>query len=159
MAARGSPEPELLFRGDRPLAATTGRVHIGAMAKPSLTTAMSRGLSGHCPQCGQGKLYRAYLKVEDACPACGLDLDRYPADDGPAYLTILLVGHLVIAPMLFFRQVWDSNPWIVLPILLSALMSLVLLLLPPIKGAFMGLLYRLNVTRGDARLHTADRAD
>ncbi|MFO1015134.1 MAG: DUF983 domain-containing protein [Caulobacteraceae bacterium] len=129
------------------------------MAKTPLMTAMKHGFAGCCPECGKGKLYRRYLKVVDECAACGLELARYPADDGPAYLTILLVGHLVIAPLLFFRQVWDSNPWVVVPLSLAGLMALVLIVLPYIKGAFIGLLYHLNITRQDARLHTADRAD
>src|SRR5262249_25097301 len=57
-----------------------------------------RGLAGRCQNCGKGKLFYRSLKVEPKCRTCGHDLDRYPSDDGPAYFTILIVGHLVIAP-------------------------------------------------------------
>lgn len=120
---------------------------------------MSRGLRGRCPHCGEGKLFRKYLKVNDACESCGHDLDQYPADDGPAYFTILLVGHLVVAPMLFFPIVWEANPWIVAPIVLTALLAITLIALPLVKGAVVGLLYHVRVTRQDAAIHTADRAD
>ena len=130
-----------------------------AMARPTLTTALTRGLIGRCPRCGDGKLFSAYLKVTPECAACHLDLDQYPADDGPAYLTILLVGHLVVAPMLFFPILWEANPWIVLPLVLAWLLAVVLLALPRIKGGFIALMYHLKVTRQDAAIHTADRAD
>lgn len=129
------------------------------MARPSFLTAFSRGLSGHCPRCGKGDLFRAYLKVSPACAACGHDLDQYPADDGPAYFTILLTGHLVIGPMLFFPIIWEANPWIVAPVTLSILLGVVLSGLPVVKGAFIGTLYHLRVTREDSAIHTADRAD
>lgn len=129
------------------------------MSRPTLTTALTRGLLGRCPRCGDGKLFNAYLKVAPACSACGLDLDQYPADDGPAYFTILLIGHLVVAPMLFFSILWRASPWVVVPVVLSVLMAVVLATLPRIKGAFIGLLYHLKVTRQDSAIHTADRAD
>jgi uncharacterized protein (DUF983 family) len=129
------------------------------MAQTSLLTAMTRGLRGRCPHCGEGRLFRSYLKVKDACEACGHDLDQYPADDGPAYFTILLVGHLVVAPMLFFPIVWEANPWIVAPIVLTGLLLVTLAALPLVKGAVVGLLYNVRVTRQDAAIQTADSAD
>lgn len=111
-----------------------------------LGQAIKRGLNYRCPNCGEGKLYRGYLKVVPACEACGHDLSQYRADDGPAYLTILLVGHLVIAPMFFFPVMWEASPWIVAPIALSALTALVLIVLPRIKGGFMGLLWANRIT-------------
>ena len=53
-------------------------------------TGLLRGLRHRCPNCGEGKLYRGYLKIAPACDACGHDLSAYRADDGPAYFTILL---------------------------------------------------------------------
>ncbi len=94
-----------------------------------------------CPNCGEGKLFRKYLKVQEQCPACGHENGRYPADDGPAYLTILLVGHLVIAPILLFPFVWEQHPAVVLGLLLPLLAGVSLALLPVMKGAFVGLLY------------------
>jgi uncharacterized protein (DUF983 family) len=120
---------------------------------------MARGFMGRCPNCGEGALFRRYLKINPQCPACGHDLDRYPADDGPAYFTILISGHLVVLPLLLFPIVWQAPLIFVLPGTLIPLAVLVLLLLPRVKGAVVGLLYALKVTRGDAALHTADRYD
>jgi uncharacterized protein (DUF983 family) len=120
---------------------------------------MLRGLKGRCPHCGQGKLYWRYLKVEPTCRACGHDLARYPADDGPAYFTILIVGHLIVAPLLLFPVIWQAPTAIVLPATLIPLAGVTLLLLPRVKGAFIGLLHALKIRQEDAHLHTADRAE
>ena len=117
------------------------------------------GLAHHCPACGAGRLYGRYLKVEPVCAGCSHGLARYPADDGPAYLTILLVGHLLIGPLLLFPIVWESPPLYSLPIILGALTVVTLLALPRVKGGWIGLMYALQVTGRDARLHTADHAD
>jgi uncharacterized protein (DUF983 family) len=109
-----------------------------------LSLGVFRGLAHRCPNCGQAKLYRAYLKVVDQCSVCAHPLGLYRADDGPAYITILLVGHLVIAPLLFFPFIWQWSAAVVLPMTLIPLSVLVLLLLPRIKGAFIGLLWSLR---------------
>lgn len=118
-----------------------------------------RGLKGRCPSCGQGRLFWKYLKVSGRCEACDHDLARYPADDGPAYLTILLTGHLIVAPMLFFPIVWQANPLYSLPIILSSLAAVTLTVLPRIKGGWIGLMYAIGSKDTDAVLHTADAAD
>jgi uncharacterized protein (DUF983 family) len=86
-------------------------------------------------------------------------LALYPADDGPAYLTILLIGHLIIGPLLIFPIIWRSDPRYSLPIILSVLTIVTLIALPRIKGGWIGLMYALQVTSRDAKLHTADIAD
>lgn len=120
--------------------------------------AMLRGLRGRCPHCGTGRLFYRYLKVSPACEACGLDLDRYPSDDGPAYFTILLVGHLIVAPILLFPIIWRAPVAIIVPAVVAPLIGLTLAILPRTKGAVIGLLYALRVHREDAALHTADSA-
>ena len=124
-----------------------------------LRRSVFRGVSGHCPACGKGKLFWKYLKVNDACEVCRTDLSRYPADDGPAYLTILLIGHLVIAPLLLFPIIWQAPAVWSVPIVLSSLAVVTLLALPRIKGGWIGLMYALGVKSSDAGLHTADAAD
>lgn len=124
-----------------------------------LLRSVGRGLSHRCPACGQGRMFGRYLKIEPNCASCGHELARYPADDGPAYLTILLVGHLIVAPMLIFPVVWRTDPLISLPIILGSLSVVTLLALPRIKGGWVGLMYALQVTDREHRMHTADAAD
>jgi uncharacterized protein (DUF983 family) len=124
-----------------------------------LVPSVLRGLKGRCPACGEGQLFWRYLKVSGNCPKCHHDLARYPADDGPAYLTILLVGHLIVAPLLIFPIVWKAPAYYSLPIILSTLALVTLVALSRVKGGWIGLMYALGVQRKDAILHTADVAD
>jgi len=126
---------------------------------PSFMQAFTRGLKGRCPNCGKGRLFWRYLKVEPRCETCGHDLARYPADDGPAYFTILLVGHLIVGPLLFFPFIWTAPPAIVVPATLIPLCIATLLLLPRVKGAFIGVIYKVGVREADRSLHTADAAE
>ena len=109
-----------------------------AAEKRSVMLGMKRGAVLRCPNCGEGHLYRKYLKVQ-VCEACGNDNTRYPADDAPPYFTILIVGHLVVAPMLFFPWIWQANTWLVLGTVMPALMIATLAFLPVVKGAVVGL--------------------
>ena len=129
------------------------------MSKSGIVPAIFRGLKGKCPDCGEGRLFWRYLKVQPNCEACDHDLAQYPADDGPAYVTILVIGHLVVAPLLLFPFIWEASPWVVVPATLLPLAAVTLLALPRIKGAFIGVLYAMNVRGEDARFHTADAAD
>jgi uncharacterized protein (DUF983 family) len=104
-----------------------------------LGQAMRRGWRRRCPSCGDGPAFSGYLKVRSACPVCDEDLHHQRADDGPAYLTILLVGHLM-APVLHVSFVaFEPDPLILATILCLAFGGLSLWLLPRIKGAFVAL--------------------
>jgi uncharacterized protein (DUF983 family) len=101
--------------------------------------ALIRGWQQCCPQCGQGALFTGYLKVTAACPACGENFVPQRADDGPAYLTILIVGH-VMAPLFlwsFFR--WQPEPVVMIPVFTLGTVALSLYLLPRLKGALVAL--------------------
>lgn len=117
-----------------------------------------RGLRGQCPHCGQTKLLYRYLKVEPVCQLCGHDLERYPADDGPACFTALLVAQLVIVPFLILAAplIWKAPLAILAPSALAGAGALALAALPIVKGGTIGALYALDINRQDAHLHTAD---
>ncbi|MEX0347860.1 MAG: DUF983 domain-containing protein [Paracoccaceae bacterium] len=97
--------------------------------------ALARGFRRKCPRCGKGPLLFNYLKVHDACGECGQELFHHRADDGPAYLTILLVGHLM-APALHVAFVqWRPEPLTLFLIFAVGCLALSLYLLPRLKGA------------------------
>jgi len=105
-----------------------------------LGLAIRRGFAGRCPNCGKGKLFRAYLKVVDRCDHCGEDLHHQRADDAPAYFTIVIVGHFIIAGVLATEFVAPDAPFWVPALIWSALaLAASLWLLPRIKGALVGL--------------------
>ncbi|MFT4252704.1 MAG: DUF983 domain-containing protein [Caulobacter sp.] len=116
---------------------------------PSVLTGMKRGVRHRCPNCGEGRLYARYLKVEFDCEVCGHHLAAYPADDGPAYFTILIIGHLFVAPLLLFPFIWQASPWLVAPLTILPLAGLTLLLLPRVKGAVIGALWANGLRKAE----------
>ncbi len=101
--------------------------------------AMWRGFRRRCPNCGEGDLMESYLKVRDHCPVCGQALHHHRADDGPAYLTILVVGHLM-APLLHIAFVrFRPDPLIMATIFAVGCVGLSLYLLPRLKGVVVGI--------------------
>lgn len=98
-----------------------------------------RGWKGHCPNCGQGPMLRGFLTVRDTCPVCAENLHHHRADDGPAYLTIMVVGHLLAPLILFVYSTWRPEPWTMVAIFSVFTVGLSLWLLPRIKGGFVAL--------------------
>ena len=98
-----------------------------------------RGWQRHCPNCGQGPMLRGYLTVRDSCPVCNEDLHHQRADDGPAYLTIMVVGHLLAPLILFVYSHYRPEPWTMVAMFSVGTVALSLYLLPRIKGAFVAL--------------------
>lgn len=117
------------------------------MAKDGITLgkALGRGIRRKCPRCGEASAFRGYLKVVDACPVCHTPLSLYPTDDGPAYLTMLLMGHVVIGPTFLIPSIWSIPLQILVPILVGTLGLLTLIALPYVKGGFLSLLWYLGL--------------
>jgi len=93
-----------------------------------------RGLRGKCPACGSGKMFRKFLKVSDNCPHCGEELFHHRADDFPAYLVIVIVGHIVVALTLIVEAAFSPPLWLHALIWLPITILFALLLIQPIKG-------------------------
>lgn len=115
-----SGQDELVDGGERPLRA-----------------ALMRGLRERCPACGEGRMLHSYLNIHDNCSECGEDFSHARADDGPAYLTVSVVCHLVgiLIPVLW--GVWRMDPVNQLLILFPLTIALSLFLLPRFKGLFV----------------------
>ena len=104
-----------------------------------LKTALWRGLSGRCPNCGNGRMFRAFLKVADQCDVCGEELHHQRADDFPAYLVIVIVGHLVVPLVLHVEMTYQPAYWIHATLFLPLTLFLALVLIQPVKGAVVAL--------------------
>lgn len=99
--------------------------------------ALRKGWRRKCPKCGSCPLLSGYLKVRDTCPVCREELHHHRADDGPAYLTILIVGHLM-APLLHIVFVnFRPEPLVLFTIFAVGCVALTLYLLPRLKGAIV----------------------
>ncbi len=114
-------------------------------AKRDMWTALKRGFRGRCPRCGEGKLFRAFLKVADHCPVCGQDFTAHRADDLPAYLVIIIVGHIVVPMILWIETDYSPSVPLQLAIYLPFTMIASLLLLQPVKGAVVAVQWALRM--------------
>src|ERR1700712_5291771 len=94
-----------------------------------------RGLRGRCPHCGEGRLFRAFLKVADSCPACGEEFHHHRADDFPAYLVIVIVGHIVVGLVLAVEAAYAPPLWLHALIWLPLTFAMSLALIQPVEGA------------------------
>ena len=115
------------------------RRSVDPLAPRDTLQAMWRGTLGKCPACGEGHLYRGYLKVADTCDHCGEELHHQRADDAPAYFTITIVGHIVVAGALILERASAPATWVHMAIWLPLTLLLSLALLPAVKGALIGL--------------------
>lgn len=99
-----------------------------------LWPAVRRGLRRRCPNCGTGHVFKGYLSVRDHCPMCEEALYHQRADDGPAYLTILIVGHIMAPLILLAYSTLQPEPLLLASIFSVGTVALSLYLLPRLKG-------------------------
>ena len=111
---------------------------------PPLKTALWRGMRNRCPICGEGKVFRGYLRVVDECEACGAPLGKLKADDAPPYFTIFIVGHLLIPPVLWIERHYSPDMWLQMAVWVPVFALITTLLLRPVKGATVGLMCRFG---------------
>lgn len=117
------------------------------MTSVSPQTPVLRGLKRRCPACGEGQLFSGYLRLNETCAKCGAAWSHEKAADGPAWLTVLLLGP-VFAVIIFFAAMTTSLPfWIVLPPLILVLFGAALTLLAFLKGAWLGMLWHMDQTK------------
>jgi uncharacterized protein (DUF983 family) len=107
--------------------------------------AMRRGFWGRCPHCGKGRLFRRFLKVTDNCPACGEEFHHHRADDFPAYIVIVIVGHVVVPLVLAVETHIAPSYWVHIALWPAVVAGLSLTLLQPVKGAIVALQWALGM--------------
>lgn len=116
-----------------------------AQPKRQLGEAMWRGFLGRCPHCGEGKLFKSFVKPVTECSVCGEDFTPQRADDLPAYLTILVVGHIVVGAFMGVEATTNLPLWVHMAIWGPVTLILALILLQPLKGATIGLQWALHM--------------
>ena len=112
---------------------------------------MRRGLSGRCPHCGEGHLFKGFLKVvtriATSAASIFIIIGRTTC---PPYIVIFVVGHIVVGGMLSAETQYDWPIW--LHVMLGRLLTVVLSLgmLQPVKGVIVALQWAI-------RMHGFDR--
>lgn len=107
--------------------------------------AMVRGFCGRCPSCDQSRLFPKFLKPMDQCPVCEQDWTPQQADDFPAYLSIIVTGH-IMAPIIIALITYSNLPiWGDMAIILPMAIMLMISLLQPAKGAVIALQWCMGI--------------
>jgi uncharacterized protein (DUF983 family) len=108
-------------------------------------TALKRGSLCRCPRCGNGKIFKSFLSVAPSCDSCGLELSGHRADDMPPYITLMIVGHVIVALILLVERnsewpmLWHMVLWPVLTL------AFTLAIMQPVKGAVIGYQWALKM--------------
>lgn len=101
----------------------------------SFGAALVRGLRCSCPRCGGAGLFVRWLKPIDVCGSCGQDWSLQRADDFPAYIAILVTGHILAPVIIAMVSDLALSAGVIAAILLPLSVGLMLALLQPAKGA------------------------
>ena len=147
--------PAKLPRGAAKAGKATARSYIPAMIyshENPTRQAFVRGLLQRCPCCGKGTLFARYLKQVDACADCGEKFAHIRADDGPAWATVMVVGHVVVAALLIVESAIVLPIWTSIGGFIALSVVLVLALLQRAKGAFIGMIWSMGATGDDVKL-------
>ena len=112
----------------------------------SVWSAVWRGVRFRCPNCGRGRLFRSYLKPVDACPECAEMLSHIRADDGPAWLTVLVTGHVTVGAALTTEMIHPLPVATSIVVFCSLTLAMALTLLPRAKGIFIGAIWAMDAT-------------
>ncbi|MGA2794662.1 MAG: DUF983 domain-containing protein [Roseiarcus sp.] len=111
-------------------------------------SAISVGLSGRCPRCGDGRLFSGFVSVAPRCEVCGLDYSFADAGDGPAVFVALFGGFIVLGAALWTEIVYQPPMWVHMVVFLPLTLVVCLGLLRPLKGVLIALQYRNKAELG-----------
>ena len=113
-------------------------------------SALSAGLRCRCPNCGEGPVFRGFLRFRDLCEVCGADLTIADAGDGPAFF-VMFAALIVIVPAAMFFEFGVRPPgWVHFLLWPPLTLGFCLALLRPIKALMFALQWKHKA--GEARL-------
>lgn len=114
------------------------------MASSFALRSVLRGARLRCPNCGKGKLFTGYLKQAPVCDVCGAATGEIAAEDGPPWLTVLVLGPL-LAALTFIAARHEAWPlWARLSGLGAFAILAVVVMLPRVKGGLIGALWGMR---------------
>jgi uncharacterized protein (DUF983 family) len=109
---------------------------------------VGRGISGRCPRCGKGKLFRGFLTLAPRCEQCGLDYSFADSGDGPAVFVILIAGFIVVGAALVVEIVYEPPYWVHAVLWLPLILVTTLWPLRALKGLLIALQYHHKAAEG-----------
>ena len=111
---------------------------------PAFGTLLWRGFRRTCPRCGKSDIFSHFLRLKD-CENCGQPLKQIRADDFPPYLTMFVVGHVVVPLLLITERTMQPSVWVHLSIWLPLSAFMIYFLLPRFKGLVVGWMMHLGL--------------
>ena len=115
---------------------------------PKLKTVLWRGMHRRCPQCGQGKVFKGWLRLRERCDVCGLQLLN---NQGDLWVYLVAVDRaLFIFPliiMIYFRLYNPYSMWYY--VFSIGLLVGFLYTLPHRNGISLGVDYLIRRKHGD----------
>lgn len=115
-------------------------------------TPVFRAMKGRCPRCGEGHLFKGYLKVADKCDVCGLGFHGHDTGDGAVVPVLLVIGGIIVAMALGVEVAYEPPVWVHLLLWIPIGTLLTLGIMVPLKGMAVGLQYKYRSTDEDSRL-------
>ncbi len=112
------------------------------------------GLFCRCPRCGEGKLFRSFLKVAERCASCGLDLGKEDSGDGPAVFVMFITGPVVVGLALWTEITFHPPYWLHFVLWIPTVLGLSLAVLQPLKALLIALQYRHRAGEGGRNTFT-----
>ncbi len=109
---------------------------------------VSAGLSGHCPRCGEGRLFSGFLTVKPACSNCGLSYEFADSGDGPAVFVIMIVGFIIVGLMLMVELSYQPPIWVHIVLWFPLTAILAGGVLRPLKGLMIAVQYKNSAREG-----------
>ena len=106
--------------------------------------AIARAVAGKCPACGRGKFFRSYVHQVENCSSCGEHFGKIHADDGPAWLTIIIIGHLVVPSALYAETVFRWSLLVSITVWPLTAVALTLAVLPRAKAVFIAAIWAMK---------------
>ncbi|PWL19094.1 hypothetical protein DKP76_00520 [Falsochrobactrum shanghaiense] len=106
------------------------------------------GITGHCPRCGEGRLFKGYLAVAPRCEICGLDYSFADSGDGPAAFAILIISFIVLGAALWLEVNFGPPLWVQFTLWVPIAIILSLIAMRSIKGVLINMQYRHKAAPG-----------
>jgi uncharacterized protein (DUF983 family) len=99
-----------------------------------LPSSVITGLKCRCPRCGEGKLFKGFLALDERCTVCGLDYGFADPADGPAFFVMSGIGILVITAWGIWAATAQPPIWLQFVLVMPAMLAGCLATLRPMKA-------------------------
>jgi uncharacterized protein (DUF983 family) len=111
---------------------------------------ISAGLRCRCPNCGEGRVFRGFLKFKERCDACGADLTVADVGDGASFFVMWVALILVVPAAMIFELLVRPQTWVHFILWPPAIVIVCMILLRPFKATLFALQWKHKA--GEARL-------